>query len=72
MIGDEADAFDGLVQFWAVMPMMKRVAESVNALLCRELRWRRGGRRRGRTVDLARAPKIYRSQLPEQTICKMR
>jgi len=38
MVGDETDAFDGLVQFWAVMPMMKRVAESVDALLCRKLR----------------------------------
>lgn len=55
MIGDEADAFDGLVQFWAVMPVMKRVAESVNALLRWELRLRRGGRCRRRTVDTARA-----------------
>lgn len=53
MIGDKADAFYGLVQFWAVMPVVKRVAESVDALLCRELRRWWSGRCRWRTVDTA-------------------
>lgn len=66
MVGNETNAFDGPVQFWAVMPMMKRVTESVHALLGRELRWR-CGRGCWRPVNAARASQIHRFQFPEHS-----
>lgn len=70
VISNESDGLDGLVEFRAVMPVMKGVAESLDALLGRKLRWRRCSG--WRSVDSTRATQINRFQLAVKEMMKMR